>query len=47
MLTPTGSEQIDGRSCRVFKVAFDCQRRGARPSRAAVARVTQGQWEIR
>ena len=46
VLTPTGSEQIDGRSCRVFKLRSAANGKSQTVKRRG-CQVAQGQWEIR
>jgi surface antigen len=46
VLTPTGSEQIDGRSCRVFKLRSTANGKAQTVTRRG-CQVAQGQWEIR
>jgi surface antigen len=46
VLTPTGSEQIDGRSCRVFKLRSTANGKAQTVTRRG-CQVAQCQWEIR
>jgi len=46
VLTPTGSEQIDGGSCRVFKLRSTANGKAQTVTRRG-CQVAQGQWEIR
>jgi surface antigen len=46
VLTPNGSEQVDGRSCRSFKLRSTANGKSQTVTRRG-CQVAQGQWEIR